>query len=158
MKLENSIWYLPKSRYVMEQRASKRPYWWSTVNASKQQKTEKGHEMKINFRFAEIELNLLHDAESRRETTKVLRYGDSDLLDWKKDTFHITLKSFIGVINIQLSFLFLWSCSGLPPLFLPFLSPVARVCTLSKATGIKRDPGECDGIKRLKSFESHLIA
>lgn len=78
-----------------------------TVNTNKQQKGKRTR-MKINFRFAEIELNLLHDAESGEEkTTKVLRFGGSDLLDWKKDTFHITLKSFIGVINIQLSFLFL---------------------------------------------------
>lgn len=30
-------------------------------------------------------------------------FNDHDLLDWGKDTFHVTLKYFIDVINKQLS-------------------------------------------------------
>lgn len=78
-----------------------------TTNKKRENKKRDTNENQ--FQIRRIELNLLHDAESGRETRKMPCDGVSDLLDWKKDTFRKMLKSFIGFINIQLSFLFLWS-------------------------------------------------
>lgn len=57
------------------------------------------------FRSWKIELNLLHEAEMEGvRRNKKHCFSSSDLLNWEKDTFHVTLRSFIDVINIQLSF------------------------------------------------------
>lgn len=68
-RLENFIRCLPEAQQHVT-KDIEQSILMDTVNTNKQQKKKKGTRMKINFRFAEIELNLLHDAESERENDK----------------------------------------------------------------------------------------
>lgn len=113
---------------------------------------------KNQFNCVEIELYLLHEAagEKQRRTTKQ-HFNRSDLLDWKKDTFHVTFKYFIDDINIQLSF---WpSSEPVILLTLKFAAVFCRYLNLMREHRRKTriNIQESDGIKRLKSFESYLI-